>query len=64
MTAFRQPISDRTSLRAAMRERKAKRMKAIRMLMGIPKCFVQHARAHGKDVDDIAMEYRKAGYSI
>ena len=63
VTAFQQR-SDRTSLRAAMRERKNKRMKAIRLLMGIPKCFVQHARKHGKDVDDIAMEYRKAGYTL
>lgn len=64
MTAFRQPISDRTSLRAAMRERTKKRMKMIQRLMQIPKCFVQHARAHGKTAEDIAMEYRKYGYRI
>lgn len=61
MTAFRQPIHDRTSLRAAMRERHKKRLKAIQKLMGIPKCFVQHARKHGKDAEHIAMEYRKYG---
>ena len=64
MTAFRQPISDRTSLRAAMRERNKKRMKAIQHLMQIPKCFVQHARAHGKTTEDIALEYRKCGYKL
>jgi hypothetical protein len=64
MTAFRQPIHDRTSLRAAMRERTKKRMKAIQKLMQIPKCFVQHARAHGKTVEDIALEHRKAGYTL
>lgn len=63
-SAFRQPIHDRTSLRKAMRERMKKRMKAIQHLMQIPKCFVQHARAHGKTAEDIALEYRKAGYSI
>jgi len=63
VTAFRQR-SDRTSLRAAMRERHKRRINAIKKIMGIPKCFVQHARRHGKYVEDIANEYRKAGYTL
>jgi hypothetical protein len=55
---------DRTQLRKSMRERSKKRMKAIQKLMGIPKCFIQHARHHGKTAHDIGTEYRKAGYAL
>lgn len=55
---------DRLQHRKAVRERVKKRMKAIQKLMGIPKCFVQNARKHGKTVEDIALEYRKAGYTL
>ena len=55
---------DRLQHRKAVRERVKARMKKLQKLMGIPKCFVQHARAHGKTIQDIAMEYRKAGYTV
>jgi hypothetical protein len=55
---------NRIQFRAAQRERSKKRMKELQKLMGIPKCFVQHARAHGKTVHDIATEYRKMGYTV
>ena len=55
---------DRTQLRKSMRERHKRRINAIKKIMGIPKCFVQHARRHGKYVEDIANEYRKAGYAL
>lgn len=56
---IRQPIPDRTQLRASVRERVKAESKYLAKLYGIPKAFVAHARRHGQQVVDIIQTYAK-----